>query len=98
MSTRKKYSKFQKILKFWFDRGITGLRLDASRHFVEDGLFRDEKLIPPNIKKEEYEWNDYFHEYTTDQWESYEFMHELRQFVDDINAKEGGPERSGNTY
>ena len=32
-------------MRFWFDRGADGFRLDAIPHFVEDSLFRDN---PPN--------------------------------------------------
>lgn len=84
------------MLKFWFDRGVKGLRLDATKHYMEDPLFRDEPLKDPTIVKPRYGYRDYNHIYTTDLWELYEFIHEFREYVDAYNAKGGDDERSEN--
>lgn len=68
--------------------------MDAIIQYIEDSQFRDEPLLHPEIKKEKYTWQDYDHIYTSNNWETYELTHELRQFIDKINRKEGGPERS----
>lgn len=47
---------------------------------MEDLLLRDEELIDPHKINPEY--YDYDHRYTTDLWEVYEFIHELREFID----------------
>jgi alpha-glucosidase len=33
------------VLRFWFDRGVDGFRIDVLHHLIEDGQFRDN---PPN--------------------------------------------------
>jgi alpha-glucosidase len=33
------------VLRFWFDRGVDGFRIDVLHHLIEDGKFRDN---PPN--------------------------------------------------
>ncbi|XP_065224683.1 maltase 1-like [Planococcus citri] len=73
--------EIKKIMKFWMDRGVAGFRLDATKHFIEDEQLRDEPLSNPN-KKEVTLYKDLKHIYTTDLPESYEFIHELRDFVD----------------
>lgn len=67
--------------------------MDAIIQYIEDSELRDEPLLHPEIKKEEYTYQDYDHIYTTDNWETYEFAHELRQFTDEISKIDGGPER-----
>lgn len=47
---------------------------------MEDLKLRDEQLIDP--KKVNPEYYDYDHKYTTDLWECYEFIHELREYID----------------
>lgn len=65
-------------MKFWFDKGVAGFRIDAPMFFMEDKQFRNEQV--PTV-------------HTMHQWESYEFIHELRQFVDNYNEQAGGYER-----
>ncbi|XP_065223615.1 alpha-glucosidase-like [Planococcus citri] len=77
--------EIKKIMKFWLVRGVAGFRLDATKHFIEDKYFRDEPLVDPN-KTEITTSNDLKHIYTTDLWESYEFIHELRDFTDQYTA------------
>ncbi|XP_065221389.1 maltase 2-like [Planococcus citri] len=73
--------EIKKIMKFWLDRGVAGFRLDATMHFIEDEYFRDEPFVDPN-KTQITRYDDLKHVYTTDLWESYEFIHELRDFTD----------------
>lgn len=73
---------FQNIIKFWLDKGISGFRLDAARYFIEDALLRDEP--PKDLKPMPlFTRNDFHQIYTRDLWESYELIHEIRQFIDD---------------
>ncbi|XP_065222591.1 maltase A3-like [Planococcus citri] len=73
--------EIKKIMKFWLDRGMAGFRLDATMHYIEDRYFRDEPFVDPS-KTQITTWDDLKHIYTTDLWESYEFIHELRDFTD----------------
>jgi len=34
------------VLRFWFDRGVDGFRIDVLHHLVEDAAFRDNPLNP----------------------------------------------------
>ncbi|KAL6954685.1 hypothetical protein U1Q18_042185 [Sarracenia purpurea var. burkii] len=72
-------------MKFWMDRGVSGFRLDASKHFLEDDELRDEPLANPK-KTVVTKYNDLKHIRTTDLWESYEFIHELREYTHEYSA------------
>lgn len=61
---------------------MAGGRLDAARHFIEDLQLRDEPLIDPNNRQQFIRYEDLNHIYTTDQNESYVFIHELKEFID----------------
>ncbi|XP_065222590.1 maltase 2-like [Planococcus citri] len=73
--------EIKKIMKFWLDRGVAGFRLDAAEHFIEDRYFRDEPLADPN-KTKITSYFDLIHIYTAHLRETYEFLHELRDFTD----------------
>ncbi|KAK7585939.1 hypothetical protein V9T40_000118 [Parthenolecanium corni] len=75
-------AELKRILKFWLDKGAVGARLDATKHFIEDLELRDEPLLKKSLNKTIITWYDIDHRYTLDLWESYEFIHELRDFVD----------------
>lgn len=49
-------------------------------------MLRDEPLVNPNIKVAKV-YADLDHKYTTDLWESYEFIHELRDYIDQYSRK-----------
>lgn len=86
-------SLFQNIMKFWFDKGISGFRVDAVKYFMEDVKLRNEPLLNASIRKDEYTYHDFNHIYTSDLRENIDLIHELRLFVDEINEKKGGEER-----
>lgn len=75
---------FQNCLKFWFDKSVAGARLDAAKHFIEDIKLRDEPLRDSSSQsmKTALAYHDLNHIYTTNLWETYEFIHELRDFID----------------
>lgn len=68
-------------MKFWFDKGVAGGRLDAAENYIEDLQFRDEALKKDASKKKS-KWSDYEHIYTLNLWETFEFIHELREYVE----------------
>ncbi|KAK7585973.1 hypothetical protein V9T40_000152 [Parthenolecanium corni] len=74
--------EFRKIMKFWYDKGVSGFRLDAARDLVEDRLFRDEPLLDPNNKNTDVKFFDLDHIYTTDLQETYDLIHEFRKISD----------------
>ena len=38
--------EFERILRFWFDRGIAGLRIDVAHALIKDAELRDDPVIP----------------------------------------------------
>jgi alpha-glucosidase len=40
--------EFDRVLRFWFDRGVDGFRLDACQAIVKDRLLRDNPLATPD--------------------------------------------------
>jgi alpha-glucosidase len=48
-------TEFDRILRFWFDRGIAGFRIDVAHGLVKDLLLRDDpattELDPPQVRR-----------------------------------------------
>ncbi|XKL69527.1 hypothetical protein PGB90_007296 [Kerria lacca] len=87
-------NEIKKILEFWINKGVHGFRFDAVVQFYEDEQFRDEPLRNPEKQNtNDIIWQDLIHIYTTDFWETYEFLHELRLFKEELQKKKGGIER-----
>ncbi|XP_065222683.1 alpha-glucosidase-like [Planococcus citri] len=78
--------EIKKIFKFWFDKGVAGFRLDAVKFLMEDALFRDEPVSSPEITVP-YKDSDVIHIHTRSLWESYEILHELRTYTEEITKK-----------
>jgi len=69
------------VMRFWFDRGVDGFRIDVLWHFIKDAEFRDN---PPNPH-----WRPgmpphaaVLQKFSTDQPEMVEIIRELRQVAD----------------
>jgi len=41
------HAEFEKILRFWFDRGIAGFRIDVAQGLYKDAALRDDPPPPP---------------------------------------------------
>lgn len=84
----------QEIMKFWLDRGVSGFRLDAAKHYLEDSLFRDEPFSDPHYNKSYLSsYNNLLHIYTADLPETYEFLHEMRKFIDSNYNRGRSPQK-----
>ncbi|XP_065225005.1 alpha-glucosidase-like isoform X2 [Planococcus citri] len=79
-------TEIKKIFKFWLDKGVAGFRLDAVKHLLEDAEFRDEPVSSPDIKVP-IQYQDLRHIYTQNVWDSYQFLHELRVFIERVTRK-----------
>ncbi|XKL69529.1 hypothetical protein PGB90_007298 [Kerria lacca] len=80
-------AEIQKILQFWLAKGISGIRLDSASYFIEDDLYKDEPKKNTTLSKSE---DNLLHIHTQNQQQTYEFIHELRKLIDDVNKiKEG---------
>ena len=79
------------VLRFWFDRGVDGFRVDAIHHLIEDAAFRDN---PPNP-----DWKPgmsparrLIRAHTMDQPEVHDEIADMRR-VSDTHADAHGGER-----
>lgn len=82
----------QNILRFWLDRGVSGIRVDAPKYFIEDSEFRDEPsrgIIDPFDRST---WDD-AKPYTNDLIESYEITRYFKQFVEEEYTSKDGEDR-----
>ena len=41
------HQEFDKIIRYWFDRGVAGFRIDVAHGLYKDALLRDNPLPPP---------------------------------------------------
>ncbi|TWU46956.1 alpha-amylase family glycosyl hydrolase [Rubripirellula reticaptiva] len=69
------------VLRFWFDRGVDGFRIDVLWHIVKDVAFRNNPINPmwtPNVT----ERDRLIQRYSTDQPEAHEITAEFRALAD----------------
>ncbi|KAK7590531.1 hypothetical protein V9T40_002144 [Parthenolecanium corni] len=87
-------NEFKDILKIWLDRGVSGIRIDACKHFVEDDQLRDEHLKYPNSNNQnKNDWNNWNHNYTNSLPETFTVVRELREYMDNYSKEKGDYER-----
>jgi len=69
------------VLRFWFDRGVDGFRIDVLWHIIKDASFRDN---PINLDwtPEQTERDKLIQLHSTDQSEAHEIAAELRALAD----------------
>ncbi|RYY40048.1 MAG: alpha-amylase, partial [Sphingomonadales bacterium] len=74
------------VLRFWFDRGVDGFRIDVLWHMLKDAHFRDN---PPNPDYDPGmgEMHKVRQLYSTDQPEVHEIAAEMRRIADDAGAE-----------
>lgn len=52
---------FQKVFKFWLDKGISGFHLDKAEYLVEDENFKNETVsLEPGYSPNEYNFYNHF--------------------------------------
>ncbi|HLZ26909.1 MAG TPA: alpha-amylase family glycosyl hydrolase [Chloroflexota bacterium] len=69
------------VLKFWFDRGIDGFRIDALRQLIKDDQFRDNPP-DPRWSPEQSPYDSLVPLYTTDRPEILDIVGEFRALAD----------------
>lgn len=74
------------VLRFWFDRGVDGFRVDAANFLYKDPLFRDE---PPNPEFHEShgDYNSVIHTYSRDLPEHIEVMKKVVNVAKEYKEK-----------
>uniref|UniRef100_A0A1W7RA78 alpha-glucosidase n=1 Tax=Hadrurus spadix TaxID=141984 RepID=A0A1W7RA78_9SCOR len=82
--------EMQKIIQFWLDKGVDGFRVDATPHFFEDKLLRDEpKAEDTTAEKGDYDYLD--HKYTKGSDEVYTLLAEWRELLNNYTTSTGSP-------
>ncbi|MCM8748260.1 alpha-amylase family glycosyl hydrolase [Thermomicrobiaceae bacterium CFH 74404] len=73
-------------MRFWFDRGVDGFRLDAIWHLIKDGQFRDN---PPNpdYKPTDSPYHRLLPVFTTDRPEIHPVLAMMRRLADEYDER-----------
>ncbi|XP_035457133.2 maltase A3 [Spodoptera frugiperda] len=81
------------VLRFWLEKGVSGIRIDAVNHLYEvdpanhDGHYPDEPLSgAPGATPEDYNYLN--HIYTKDQNETYNIVYDLKVILDQYTEKQ----------
>ncbi|CAG9766597.1 unnamed protein product [Ceutorhynchus assimilis] len=80
----------ENVLIYWLDLGVDGFRVDALPHLYEDELLRDEPVINSDVPNS---YNSLNHTYTKEQPETFEYMYNLRDIMDNYTQRVGGDTR-----
>lgn len=72
------------VIRFWMDRGVDGLRLDASSSYSKDPYFRDNPFKYGATDKNDY--NNYHHLYDKNLPENHDIIREIRAVLDEYDG------------
>ncbi|MGC1217214.1 MAG: alpha-glucosidase [Phormidesmis sp.] len=73
------------ILRFWFNRGVDGFRLDASSVYSKDPYFRDNPMKYGASDKNDY--NNYHHLYEKNLPENHQIIRDMRAIADEYGDR-----------
>ncbi|KAJ8874365.1 hypothetical protein PR048_025213 [Dryococelus australis] len=76
------------VMRFWFDKGVHGFRIDAVISLYEDARLRDEPLSDNNGTNPNDE-SYLSHIYTHNQPGNFELIHQWREVADEYKKKDG---------
>ncbi len=79
------HDEFEKIIKFWFDRGIAGLRIDVAHGLYKDGQLRDDP--PAKDTASEFSPFGLAEEYSKNQSQVHDIYRKWRQIADSYVPK-----------
>lgn len=82
----KVHEEMKKILNYWLEFGIDGIRIDALKHVYESESLEDEPLIEKD--KPLIDYSSLHHIYTADQKEIYDLIKEWRLLLDGFKQKD----------
>lgn len=74
------------IMRFWYQKGVDGFRLDAIQPLVEDERFLDEPINPDYIPGQP-DHARHLHVYTLDQPETHHVLEEMRKLSDSFEDR-----------
>lgn len=77
-------AEFERILEFWFERGIDGFRIDVAHALIKDSEFRDNPQIADlsGIVHPREQFRCFEHKYDLEQPESLEIYRDWRQIAE----------------
>ena len=70
------------VMRFWFDKGVDGFRVDVMWHIVKDAELRDNPPNPHYRPGEEPPYHAVLPVYSTDQAEVHDYVRIMRQLTD----------------
>ncbi|XP_066553245.1 amino acid transporter heavy chain SLC3A1 [Amia ocellicauda] len=78
------------VIRFWLEKGVDGLRIDAAKHILEAKHLRDEPQVNPEQPPENVTayWQLH-HDYTTTQLGTHEIIQEWRAVMDEYSREPG---------
>jgi alpha-glucosidase len=81
-------TEFEKILRFWLDRGIDGFRIDVAHALYKDEQLRDNPLLAPldGVKNAGDRFNRMEHRYDEMQPESLDVYRRWREIASEYDA------------
>ncbi|KAG5676145.1 hypothetical protein PVAND_005995 [Polypedilum vanderplanki] len=79
------------ILDYWMDQGADGFRVDAINHLFESASFTNQPLLSPDLDPTLY--SSYNPLYTRDLPESYQFIYDVREHMDEYSRNHGNVTR-----
>ena len=74
------------IMRFWFDKGIDGFRIDVVYHIIKDEHFRDNPQNP-DYEQHEPDYNKLLPVYSTDQHEVLDMIKMMREVADEYEER-----------
>jgi len=83
---KKIHEEMKKILNYWIELGIDGIRIDALKHVYESESMEDEPKL--NSSNPAVDYFNLDHIYTGDQFEVYDLIKEWRLFLDEFKQKD----------
>ncbi len=74
------------VLRFWFERGVDGFRIDALRQVVKDEQFRDNPPDPRHVPGAD-PYHSLLPLYSADQPELMDIVHRFREIAEEFNDR-----------
>uniref|UniRef100_A0A8C5MHG8 Amino acid transporter heavy chain SLC3A1 n=1 Tax=Leptobrachium leishanense TaxID=445787 RepID=A0A8C5MHG8_9ANUR len=82
--------EIQDIIKFWLEKGVDGLTIDAAKFILEAKHLRDEPLVSPLVTANDgLNYTDLFHDFTTTQVGMHDIIRSFRQTMNDYSREPG---------
>ncbi|XP_033635129.1 neutral and basic amino acid transport protein rBAT-like [Asterias rubens] len=83
------HREMEEVIKFWFEKGVDGLRVDAIRHMYEDKDMEDEPINPEYtpVPGERPQYDSLIHTKTADLPELHDVIKDWRAIFEDFSSE-----------